>query len=182
MPAFTIVYTPEAEAHSTDLYRYIAAEASPTTAARFTGAIVDRCEALSAFPERGVPRFDVRPGLSTLPFRRAGLVHGDAHLLADQGGIGATGNLFLCEDAFIVLPAVEYPNDNDFCVPHSIGDRCSLGLRAIVDAGGADGRALRHSRATPGEPEPATDGTGLWGSAGPVDLRRRLRHSVAGRG
>jgi len=43
---------------------------------------------------------------------------------------------------------------------------CSLGLRAIVDASGADGRALRHSRVTPGEPEPATDGTLLWESAG----------------
>ncbi|ADG12399.1 glycoside hydrolase family 65 protein [Caulobacter segnis] len=43
---------------------------------------------------------------------------------------------------------------------------CSLGLRAIVDASGADGRALRHSRVTPGEPEPSTDGALLWESAG----------------
>ncbi len=43
---------------------------------------------------------------------------------------------------------------------------CGLGLRAIVDASGADGRALRHSRVTPGEAEPATDGTLLWESAG----------------
>ncbi len=75
MPAHTIVYTPEAEAQLTDLYRYIAAEASAMTAARFTSAIVDRCEALSAFPERGAPRFDVRPGLRTLPFRRVTIAY-----------------------------------------------------------------------------------------------------------
>jgi toxin ParE1/3/4 len=70
MPAYTIIYTPEAEAQLVDLYRYIAAEASPATAARFTAQIVDRCEALTAFPERGAPRFDVRPGLRTQPFQR----------------------------------------------------------------------------------------------------------------
>lgn len=43
---------------------------------------------------------------------------------------------------------------------------CSVGLRAIVDASGADGRALRHRRDTPGEDEPAVDGSLLWESAG----------------
>jgi trehalose/maltose hydrolase-like predicted phosphorylase len=43
---------------------------------------------------------------------------------------------------------------------------CDLALRAVVDAGGADGRALRHSRETPGEDEPAVDGYLLWESAG----------------
>ncbi len=43
---------------------------------------------------------------------------------------------------------------------------CSLGVRAIVDASGADGRGLRHSRVTPGEPETTTDGSLLWESAG----------------
>jgi trehalose/maltose hydrolase-like predicted phosphorylase len=43
---------------------------------------------------------------------------------------------------------------------------CSVGLRAIIDAGSADGRALRHSRTTPGEEEPAVDGSMLWESAG----------------
>lgn len=42
----------------------------------------------------------------------------------------------------------------------------SLGLRAIVDATGCEGGALRHNRTTPGEPEPATDGALLWESAG----------------
>lgn len=43
---------------------------------------------------------------------------------------------------------------------------CALGLRSVVDAGAADGRALRHARTTPGEDEPAVDGSLLWESAG----------------
>ncbi len=43
---------------------------------------------------------------------------------------------------------------------------CSLGLRAIVDGSSVDARALRHSRTTPGEEEPAVDGSMLWESAG----------------
>ena len=43
---------------------------------------------------------------------------------------------------------------------------CEVGLRAVVDAGGADGRALRHARVTPGEEQPAVDGSLLWESAG----------------
>lgn len=43
---------------------------------------------------------------------------------------------------------------------------CALGLRGIVDAGFADGRALGHSRVTPGESDPAVDGSLLWESAG----------------
>lgn len=41
-----------------------------------------------------------------------------------------------------------------------------LGLRAIVDARGADGRLLREARQTPGEDTPAVDGTLLWQSGG----------------
>ena len=38
--------------------------------------------------------------------------------------------------------------------------------RTVVDASGVDGKALRHLRETPGEPEPACDGALLWESAG----------------
>jgi trehalose/maltose hydrolase-like predicted phosphorylase len=41
-----------------------------------------------------------------------------------------------------------------------------LGLKAVVDARHIDGRALRHSRTTPGEPEAACDGALLWEGAG----------------
>jgi trehalose/maltose hydrolase-like predicted phosphorylase len=48
----------------------------------------------------------------------------------------------------------------------TVDKACSLGLRSIVDATNADGKAMRHSRLTPGEDKPATDGTLLWESAG----------------
>jgi toxin ParE1/3/4 len=75
MCGYSVVYTPEAEAQLLALYHYLSVEASPRTAARFTDEIVDRCEALSSFPERGAPRFDVRPGLRTLPFRRVTITY-----------------------------------------------------------------------------------------------------------
>ncbi len=65
-----IVYAPEAEAQLTRLYRYIAGEASPAIARGFTDAIVDQCESLHQFPDRGTPRNDLRPGLRTIAFRR----------------------------------------------------------------------------------------------------------------
>jgi protein-glucosylgalactosylhydroxylysine glucosidase len=43
---------------------------------------------------------------------------------------------------------------------------CEVGLRAIVDASGIGGRALRHARETPGKPEPAVDGSLLWEAPG----------------
>ena len=48
----------------------------------------------------------------------------------------------------------------------TVDGACDLGLRAIVDAAGVDGRALRVTRNTPGEDEPAVDGALLWESAG----------------
>lgn len=65
-----VVFAPEAEAQLVSLYRYIAREASADIAQRFTGAIVDFCESLAQFSERGTPRDDIRLGLRTLAFRR----------------------------------------------------------------------------------------------------------------
>ena len=65
-----IVYAPEAEAQLLNLYRYIAREASPDIAQRFTESIIAHCEELTEFAERGTPRDDVRKGLHTLSFRR----------------------------------------------------------------------------------------------------------------
>ncbi|WP_397420287.1 type II toxin-antitoxin system RelE/ParE family toxin [Phenylobacterium sp.] len=69
MADYRIVVSPEADAQLIALYRYIAVEASPRTAERFVGKILDQCEKLSRFPERGAPRNDIRPGLRTLAFR-----------------------------------------------------------------------------------------------------------------
>lgn len=41
-----------------------------------------------------------------------------------------------------------------------------VGVRAIIDAAGIDGRPLRYARSTPGESAPAVDGSLLWESSG----------------
>ncbi len=68
--SYTVVFTPEAEAQLIELYGYIAAKATPETAARFTDGIVTYCESLSSFPVRGTRRNDVRPGLRITSYRR----------------------------------------------------------------------------------------------------------------
>ena len=60
---YTVVFAPQAEEQLAALYGYIATQASPATAARYTEAIVACCEQLSNFPHRGTARDDIRPGL-----------------------------------------------------------------------------------------------------------------------
>ena len=67
---YDVVFSPEAEAQLAAIYVYIAGQASPAIAERFTGSIVDYCEALTTFPHRGMQRDDLRPGLRILGFRR----------------------------------------------------------------------------------------------------------------
>ncbi len=68
--SYTVVFTPEAEAQLIELYGYIAAEASPEIAARFTDGIVTYCESLNTFPARGNRRDDIRPGLRVTSYRK----------------------------------------------------------------------------------------------------------------
>jgi toxin ParE1/3/4 len=65
-----VVFSPEAEAQLIDLRRYIAGQSGLATARRFTDAIVDQCERMGTFPNRGTRRDDLRPGLRTIGFRR----------------------------------------------------------------------------------------------------------------
>jgi toxin ParE1/3/4 len=67
--SYTVVFTPEAEAQLVELYSYIATEASPEIAARFTDGIVAYCESLGTFPYRGNRREDIRPGLRVTSYR-----------------------------------------------------------------------------------------------------------------
>lgn len=55
-----VIFTPEAEAQLTELYRYIASAASPEVAARYTNSIVTYCESLQTLPHRGIQRDDIR--------------------------------------------------------------------------------------------------------------------------
>jgi plasmid stabilization system protein ParE len=42
--SYSVVFTPEAEEQLVELYRYIANDASPAVAEKFTSAIVEFCE------------------------------------------------------------------------------------------------------------------------------------------
>lgn len=50
---FRVVFAPEAEEQLAELYRYIAAAASPGIAERYVSAIITYCELLDTFPLRG---------------------------------------------------------------------------------------------------------------------------------
>jgi toxin ParE1/3/4 len=66
---YTVVFAPQAEEQLAALYGYVATQASPATAARYTEAIVACCESLSNFPHRGTARDDIRPGLRVTNYK-----------------------------------------------------------------------------------------------------------------
>ena len=83
---YRVLFSPESEAQLAALYRYIAAAGSPQTALDYTEAIVVTCESLTNFPERGVRRDDVRPGLRTTHHRGQvviayAIIDDDVHIL-----------------------------------------------------------------------------------------------------
>ncbi len=67
---YRVVFTPEAEDHLDELYRYIADAAAPNIAADYIDAIITRCEGLAEFPHQGRARDDIRPGLRTTTFKK----------------------------------------------------------------------------------------------------------------
>ena len=72
--SYAVVFSPEAEEQLAELYRYIAAAASPDVAARYTEAIVTYCESLRTFPLRGTMRDDVRPVLRITNYRKRAVI------------------------------------------------------------------------------------------------------------
>jgi toxin ParE1/3/4 len=65
-----VVFSPEAEAQIVALYRYLAIQASPAIAKKYTDSIVERCEGLGEMPLTGVARDDIRRGIRMLFFRK----------------------------------------------------------------------------------------------------------------
>lgn len=71
---YRVVFTPEALEQLAELYRYLAKEASPDVAARYTEAVVSYCESLRTFPFRGTRRDDVRPGLRITNYKKRTII------------------------------------------------------------------------------------------------------------
>ena len=70
MKSRKVVFSPEAEAQITALFRYIAVHASIEIAARYTDELVTFCERLRTFSNRGILRDDIRPGLRITSHRK----------------------------------------------------------------------------------------------------------------
>lgn len=85
MMRYSVVFTPEALDQLESLYEYIADAASPLIAQRYTGAIVNYCEGLHSFPQRGTPRDDIRPGLRVINYKKRALIAFD--VVVDQVSI-----------------------------------------------------------------------------------------------
>lgn len=71
---YRVVFSPEALEQIATLYQYIAVEASPDIAARYTEAIVSYCEGLCIFPHRGNMRDDVRVGLRVTNYKKRAVI------------------------------------------------------------------------------------------------------------
>jgi plasmid stabilization system protein ParE len=71
---YRVAFAPEAAEQLAALNAYIASAASRTVADRFTDTIIDYCEGLAMFPERGRARDGIRPGLRVIGYRRRAVI------------------------------------------------------------------------------------------------------------
>ena len=69
-----LVFSPEAVEQLTALYAYVAAAATPGTAVRYTEGIINYCESLKVFPNRGTMRDDVRSGLRITNYKKRAVI------------------------------------------------------------------------------------------------------------
>jgi toxin ParE1/3/4 len=69
-----IEFSPEALGDLIDLYDYIAQRDGAERAIGYIGRIEDCCRNLSVFPDCGVRRNDLRPGLRILGFERRAVI------------------------------------------------------------------------------------------------------------
>ncbi|MBK4717193.1 MULTISPECIES: type II toxin-antitoxin system RelE/ParE family toxin [Tenebrionibacter/Tenebrionicola group] len=70
MKAYPVIFAPEAEEQLLALYRYIREAASAATAQAYTEGLIDYCESLGLFPERGNQRDDLLAGLRVTNWRK----------------------------------------------------------------------------------------------------------------
>lgn len=73
--SYTVRFAPAAQDQLDAIEEYIAlASGLPATAARFVDGIVEYCESLETFPERGRLRDDLLPGLRVTNYRKSTIV------------------------------------------------------------------------------------------------------------
>lgn len=65
-----VVFSPEARDDLFRLYEHIAERGAPNAALAYISRLEARCVGLATFPEQGVLRDDIRPGLRLLGFER----------------------------------------------------------------------------------------------------------------
>lgn len=70
MTRYAVVFSPEARDDLLRLYSYIAARSDAERAIGYIERIEGFCQGLSTFPERGMPRDDLFPGLRIVGFER----------------------------------------------------------------------------------------------------------------
>ena len=68
--AYEIVFSPEARADLEQLYLYIAERSGEETALSYVERIENHCLSFADFPERGLSRDDLLPGLRVIGFER----------------------------------------------------------------------------------------------------------------
>ena len=70
MRKLRISFRPQAEADLFGLYEYIATHSGEQIAGAYIDRIEAACAALATFPQRGLKRDDIRPGLRLVGFER----------------------------------------------------------------------------------------------------------------
>ncbi|MDD5057415.1 MAG: type II toxin-antitoxin system RelE/ParE family toxin [Sideroxydans sp.] len=70
MKQYTVIFSPEAQDQLAALYGYIAVAITPEIAERYANNIISFCEGLQTFPNRGVCRDDIRPGVRITHYKK----------------------------------------------------------------------------------------------------------------
>lgn len=87
--SYTVQFAPEAVDQLAAIEDYLAHAGSALAAARYADAIVTYCESLVTFPQRGIRRDDLKPGLRVTNHRRnaviAYIVDADAKIVSILG-------------------------------------------------------------------------------------------------
>jgi toxin ParE1/3/4 len=72
--SYTVYLSSEALDRLDTIEQYISDAGSPVTAARYVDAIVNFCQSLATFPQRGTMRDDLMPGLRITNYRKNAVI------------------------------------------------------------------------------------------------------------